>query len=65
MRRDRRDRRADRAREVAANIPGTVAIRDSKTPDGPILRVPVPSWAAFTSGVVSAGLARSGRRQSR
>ncbi|MZE78472.1 DUF397 domain-containing protein [Streptomyces xinghaiensis] len=42
--------------EVATNIPGSVAIRDSKTPDGPILRVAAPSWAAFTSGVVSAGL---------
>ncbi|MCC9741709.1 DUF397 domain-containing protein [Streptomyces sp. MNU89] len=42
--------------EVAGNVPGEVAIRDSKTPDGPILRVAAPSWAVFTSGVVSAGL---------
>ncbi|MBQ0987755.1 DUF397 domain-containing protein [Streptomyces sp. F63] len=42
--------------EVAANIPGTVAIRDSKSADGPILRVTAPSWAAFTGGLASAQL---------
>ncbi|MBQ0987756.1 DUF397 domain-containing protein [Streptomyces sp. F63] len=42
--------------EVATNVSGAVAIRDSKSPGGPVLRVAASSWAAFTSGVVSAGL---------
>ncbi|WP_030545561.1 DUF397 domain-containing protein [Streptomyces albus] len=46
--------------EVAMNVPGTVAIRDSKAPDGPILRVAAPSWAAFTSSVASVGLRPGG-----
>ncbi|MFF2921565.1 DUF397 domain-containing protein [Streptomyces celluloflavus] len=33
--------------EVAANIPGVVAVRDSKDPDGPILRFAPAQWAAF------------------
>ncbi|WP_149825762.1 DUF397 domain-containing protein [Streptomyces tailanensis] len=33
--------------EVARNIPGTVAVRDSKDPDGPILRLTPGAWAAF------------------
>ncbi|MEV7345140.1 DUF397 domain-containing protein [Streptomyces sp. NPDC093544] len=33
--------------EVAPNIPGTVAVRDSKDVDGPILRVAPSAWAAF------------------
>ncbi|MFF1678298.1 DUF397 domain-containing protein [Streptomyces sp. NPDC058256] len=35
--------------EVARNIPGTVAIRDSKEMDGPILRVASWAWAAFSA----------------
>lgn len=34
--------------EVARNIPGTVAIRDSKDADGPILRVAASAWVAFS-----------------
>ncbi|WP_405479711.1 DUF397 domain-containing protein [Streptomyces sp. NBC_00009] len=34
--------------EVARNIPGTVAVRDSKGLDGPVLRVAPSAWAAFT-----------------
>jgi hypothetical protein len=37
--------------EVARNIPGTVAVRDSKDLDGPILRVAPSAWAAFAECV--------------
>ncbi|PZH15846.1 DUF397 domain-containing protein [Streptomyces sp. NTH33] len=33
--------------EVATNIPTTVAIRDSKHPTGPSLRVTPTAWTAF------------------
>jgi hypothetical protein len=33
--------------EVARNIPITVAVRDSKTPHGPILRVVPHTWTTF------------------
>ncbi|MFH8585736.1 DUF397 domain-containing protein [Streptomyces celluloflavus] len=33
--------------EVAANIPGVIAVRDSKDPDGPILRFAPEQWSAF------------------
>jgi hypothetical protein len=32
---------------VARNIPGTVAVRDSKDADGPILRFTPSAWNAF------------------
>jgi len=35
--------------EVARNIPGTIAIRDSKTPDGPILHLTPTTWTKFTA----------------
>ncbi|WP_405481171.1 DUF397 domain-containing protein [Streptomyces sp. NBC_00009] len=37
--------------EVARNIPGTVAVRDSKDPDpnSPILRLTPTAWADFTA----------------
>ncbi|MBA2945316.1 DUF397 domain-containing protein [Streptomyces himalayensis] len=41
--------------EVARNIPGTVAVRDSKDPDGPILRLTPDAWASFSAYVVSCG----------
>ena len=31
-----------------ASRPGTVAVRDSKDPDGPRLAIPAASWSAFT-----------------
>ncbi|MBH5336027.1 DUF397 domain-containing protein [Streptomyces pactum] len=37
--------------EVATNVPGSVAIRDSKDPDGPILRFDPEAWSAFRAGV--------------
>jgi hypothetical protein len=37
--------------EVADNLPGPVAVRDSKNPAGPALRFARPGWAAFVSAV--------------
>jgi Domain of unknown function (DUF397) len=37
--------------EVARNLPGVVAVRDSKDPDGPKLIFEPGQWLAFTSGV--------------
>ncbi|MGW0578828.1 DUF397 domain-containing protein [Streptomyces sp. NPDC002920] len=34
--------------EVARNRPHAVAVRDSKEPGGPILRLTPAAWAAFT-----------------
>ena len=33
--------------EVARNLPGIVAVRDSKDPHGPVLTVSADDWAAF------------------
>jgi hypothetical protein len=33
--------------EVARNLPGVVAVRDSKNPDGPALIVSRDEWASF------------------
>jgi hypothetical protein len=33
--------------EVATNLPGLVAIRDSKNPDGPALTITPDAWRAF------------------
>ena len=35
--------------EVARNLPGIVAVRDSKNPDGPALIVSRDEWARFIS----------------
>lgn len=37
--------------EVARNLPATVAVRDSKDVDGPIVRLAPSAWAAFTRHV--------------
>lgn len=37
--------------EVARNLPGIVAVRDSKHQDGPVLVFTPAEWAAFTAGV--------------
>jgi len=37
--------------EVARNLPGIVAVRDSKDPGGPRLVVTPGEWRAFTGGV--------------
>jgi hypothetical protein len=41
----------DNCVEVACNLPGIIAIRDSKYPDGPVLAVTRMRWAAFTAAV--------------
>jgi hypothetical protein len=33
--------------EVAQNLPGVVAVRDSKNPDGPVLVVTLEEWQEF------------------
>ncbi|MBK3577728.1 DUF397 domain-containing protein [Streptomyces sp. MBT65] len=35
--------------EVARNVPGTIAVRDSKDVDGPILRLAPATWAVFVT----------------
>jgi hypothetical protein len=37
--------------EVADNLPGVVAVRDSKNPEGPVLRFSRADWAVFVSGI--------------
>jgi Domain of unknown function (DUF397) len=37
--------------EVATNLPGAVAIRDSKDPSGPGLLIPAAEWQAFVRGL--------------
>jgi hypothetical protein len=37
--------------EVARNLPGIVAIRDSKNPDGPKLIFSHADWRTFVSGM--------------
>ncbi|GHJ31493.1 MULTISPECIES: DUF397 domain-containing protein [Streptomyces] len=41
--------------EVATNAPDVVAVRDSKAPDGPILRFTPAAWAAFRDAIVEEG----------
>ena len=37
--------------EVASNIPGAVAVRDSKDPAGPVVTVSPAAWSAFVGRV--------------
>jgi hypothetical protein len=37
--------------EVARNLPGVVAVRDSKDPHGPKLIFTPAEWDAFTAGI--------------
>ncbi|MBO4270983.1 DUF397 domain-containing protein [Microbispora triticiradicis] len=37
--------------EVAVDLPGVVAVRDSKDPDGPRLTFTPAEWRTFISGV--------------
>lgn len=39
--------------EVARNLPGIVAVRDSKDRTGPVLTFSPAQWDAFTAGVKS------------
>ena len=40
--------------EVARNLSGVVAVRDSKNPDGPVLVLSKDEWASFITRVRSA-----------
>ncbi|MCG5463438.1 DUF397 domain-containing protein [Micromonospora sp. MED01] len=44
--------------EVADNLPGFVAVRDSKDPAGPALSYPSRSWTSFLAAIKREGLAR-------
>ena len=37
--------------EVARNLPGVVAVRDSKDPEGPVLAFARADWDTFTAAV--------------
>lgn len=37
--------------EVARNLPGVVAVRDSKDPDGPALVMTREAWLSFVSAL--------------
>jgi predicted secreted Zn-dependent protease len=37
--------------EIATNLPGIIAVRDSKNPDGPALSFTHSNWAAFIQGI--------------
>ncbi|MFJ9378586.1 DUF397 domain-containing protein [Streptomyces sp. NPDC101455] len=37
--------------EIATNIPATIAVRDSKNPNGPSLRLHPTTWRAFQSSL--------------
>lgn len=39
--------------EVASNLPGTVAVRDSKNSEGPALTFITDSWRAFIDDIKS------------
>ncbi|RKF26518.1 DUF397 domain-containing protein [Micromonospora globbae] len=43
--------------EVATNLPGVVAVRDSKDPDGPALAFSPATWTAFVAAAKRANLA--------
>jgi hypothetical protein len=44
--------------EVALNLPGIVAVRDSKDPDGPSLVFTDREWRAFVGGVADGEFGR-------
>ncbi|MEU4712083.1 DUF397 domain-containing protein [Micromonospora purpureochromogenes] len=43
--------------EVADNLPGIVAVRDSKDPMGPVLTFTLTAWTAFTTATKREGRA--------
>jgi len=44
--------------EVARNLPGVVAVRDSKDPGGPALTFAPEQWQALLDGVQSGALGK-------
>ncbi|MGW2408108.1 DUF397 domain-containing protein [Streptomyces sp. NPDC001739] len=53
----------DNCIEVADGFPGTVPVRDSKNPGGPVLRIRAAAWSSFIATVK--GDAWTGGRSSR
>jgi hypothetical protein len=47
--------------EIADNVPGIVAVRDSKNPSGPVLRFDADDWQAFVASVKAGKIASSYR----
>ena len=41
--------------EVASSLPGVVAVRDSKNPDGPVLILSKDAWASFITRLQATG----------
>jgi hypothetical protein len=41
----------DNCVEVATNVPGVVAVRDSKDPDEAVLKVSSAEWRGFVAGL--------------
>jgi len=37
--------------EIATNLPGVIAVRDSKNPDGPVITLTTAQWRSFATGV--------------
>lgn len=48
--------------EVAVNLPGVVAVRDSKDPHGPALTFAPAGWQAFTARLRREGPGPAARR---
>ncbi|WP_248959418.1 DUF397 domain-containing protein [Sphaerisporangium perillae] len=46
----------DNCVEIASNRPGLVAVRDSKTPAGPVLIVGSGEWSTFVAGIKTSAL---------
>ena len=44
--------------EIATNVPGIVAIRDSKIPDGPIIRLCPAPWDTFRTALATGAFDR-------
>jgi hypothetical protein len=42
--------------EVAANVPGIVAVRDSKDPSGPVVALTPGQWRTFVDGIKAEAL---------
>jgi Domain of unknown function (DUF397) len=42
--------------EIAVNLPGVVAVRDSKDPGGPMLTLTPAQWQSFAADVRTGGL---------
>jgi hypothetical protein len=45
--------------EVAVNLPGAVAVRDSKDPHGPVLTLTPAAWRSFTTALKTGGSSRA------